>query len=409
MTIFVAIAAYRDADLANTIADCVAKARWPADLRFGLCRQYAPGDPPPPDTAPARLRRIDIDWRESEGACWARAKALSLWEGEEFLLQIDSHHRFAQDWDARLLAQFDASGEALPLLTTYAQGFDPAAGPPTAGLPTVMQLHRFTEESIPTFAQAPRAELRGGPPWRARFLSAHLIFTLGQFVADIPYDPELYFIGEEISLAVRAFTHGYTLLHPSEHIMWHEYSRRQRVMHWHDHQIMARDRASLAKVQQLLSGKLTGRFGLGSARGLAEYESYAGVDFARRHASSAARRGSEPPRSPPAGIGVAASRQWRIRIPIDRNALPATALDRPAFWYVGFHDAAGVEVARADADGAEIQRLCRSEGALMLERRFTSPRRPVRWTVQPADRRRRWLERVGGAVEDVHMIVEDRQ
>lgn len=37
---FVSIAAYRDPDLLATIADGLAKARYPARLRFGICWQY---------------------------------------------------------------------------------------------------------------------------------------------------------------------------------------------------------------------------------------------------------------------------------------------------------------------------------------------------------------------------------
>ena len=45
---------------------------------------------------------------------------------------------------------------------------------------------------------------------------------------NVPYDPTLYFLGEEITLAVRAYTHGYDLFHPSETIVWHEYTRNGR-------------------------------------------------------------------------------------------------------------------------------------------------------------------------------------
>ena len=248
---------------------------------------------------------------------------------------------------------------ALPLLTTYAPAFDPDMPLPASGDPTVMTFAGFTADGVPQYHWQSRPQWTALPgPVRARFLSAHLIFTLGRFVADVPYDPELYFIGEEISLAIRAFSHGYALLHPSVHVMWHEYSRRRRVMHWDDHHpaagvemaATARDAASLAKVRRLLAGLQEGRFGCGNARSLAEYEGYAGLDFARRRASLAARRGTEPPAPPPPGSGVGAPRDWRVRIALDRATLPPAALDRPAFWYVGFHDAAGVEVARADAE-----------------------------------------------------------
>ena len=54
-------------------------------------------------------------------------------------------------------------------------------------------------------------------------------------MSEVPYDPELYFHGEEITLAIRAFTHGYTLFHPPEHVLWHEYTRYYRQKHWDDH------------------------------------------------------------------------------------------------------------------------------------------------------------------------------
>ncbi len=410
MAIFVAIAAYRDADLARTVADCVAKARWPADLRFGICWQHAPGDPPPPDIHPARLRRIDVPWHDSEGACWARDQALSLWDGEDFLFQIDSHHRFAPGWDALLLAQAEASGTHRPLLTSYAQGFDPDGPDPEHGAPTVMLLHGFTAHGIPHYAQAARPEWHGGPPRRARFLSGHLIFTLGRFVEDVPYDPGLYFIGEEISMAVRAFSHGYALLHPSAHVMWHEYSRRSRVMHWTDHQAAARDAASLDRVQQLLSGRLHGRFGLGQSRSLAEYEAYAGVNFARRSATAAARNGIEPQPPPPPGAGVLRAPQpWQVEIDLAVHALDSAALDRPAFWYVGFHDVAGLEVARADAEAGELQRqLASGRGRIRLTRRFLSARPPVSWTIHPTDRHRRWLAPLSGPVDPANAARETR-
>lgn len=409
MSLFVSIAAYRDADLARTIADCVARARYPADLRFGVCWQHAEDEPPPPDPAPARLRLIDVPWRDSGGTCWARARAMSLWDGEEFVLQIDSHHRFVQDWDALLLDQAERSGEARPLLTTYAAGFDPDAALPAADYPTSMAFARFTSDGVPQYWSRPRPEwAERTAPIRSRFVSGHLIFTLGRFVEDVPYDPELYFIGEEITLAIRAFTHGYALLHPSVQIMWHEYSRRQRVMHWDDHLPgrglaiagSERDAASLAKVRQFLLNPHVGPYGCGSARSFAEYEAYSGINFARRSVTAAARRGQEPAVPPPSGAGVGGPRDWRVRVTLDRTLLPEGALDRPAFWYVAFHDAAGVEIARADADRIELQAaLARGGDAIVLDRHFRAARPPANWTVWPVDSRRHWLARLSGVVD----------
>ena len=62
-------------------------------------------------------------------------------------------------------------------------------------------------------------------PVPSRFLSAHFIFTDGIFNRDVQYDPSLYFHGEEITMAVRAFTWGYDLLAPHKVVCWHHYGR----------------------------------------------------------------------------------------------------------------------------------------------------------------------------------------
>ena len=63
-------------------------------------------------------------------------------------------------------------------------------------------------------------------PIPARFYSAHFAFAKGDFVKEVPHDPDYYFHGEEVSIAVRAFTHGYDLLHPHKIFLWHYYTRR---------------------------------------------------------------------------------------------------------------------------------------------------------------------------------------
>lgn len=143
-------------------------------------------------------------------------------------------------------------------------------------------------------------------PRRARFFSAHFTFSAGSFLADCGHDPMLYFHGEEITLAVRAFTHGYDLFHPARPVIYHEYTRNGRPKHWDDHGrdsgrpfgASVFDHISKARVRQLLGMELAaqdfGRYGLGSHRSLSEYERFAGVDFAKRSLSAEALNGAEP-------------------------------------------------------------------------------------------------------------------
>src|SRR4029077_19460085 len=109
VSIFVSIAAYRDPELMTTIGDCLQRARYPDDLRFGICWQHADDEIAPPDFADRRLHVLDVPWQDSRGACWARAEIMKLWDGEDFFLQLDSHHRFIDGWDAALLALAERS------------------------------------------------------------------------------------------------------------------------------------------------------------------------------------------------------------------------------------------------------------------------------------------------------------
>lgn len=406
MTIFISIASYRDSELIPTIRDCIAQARDPEALRFGICWQHGDDEERPAEFADPRFQVIAVPWRDSAGACWARAEIMKLWNGEDFFLQIDSHHRFARHWDAILMEQAQRCQTAKPVLSTYVAAYDPSTGTRQPPDPMQMDLDHFTEDGIALFR--PRAidpARRGSRPLRARFVSGHFLFAPGSFVQDVPYDPSLYFIGEEITLAVRAFTHGYDLFHPSAHVLWHEYSRTHRPKHWGDHVAgqtvgqpwNVRDKASRAKVSRFLTQPVYGPFGCGTARSFADYEAYAGLDFRKRTALPAVRQGSEPG-TPGASDDPNALRRWDLRITLSRAELPSAALADPSFWYVGFHDENDVEIHRADAAGPELRMLVAGDAPeIVIARRFLSAQRPARWTVWPVSRSRGWLDKLGGA------------
>jgi hypothetical protein len=352
------------------------------------------------------MRILDVDWRASRGACWARAEIMKLWAGEDWFLQLDSHHRFSQDWDVKLLEQAARTGSAKPILTTYATPFHPDDPNSFGDEPMQMNFDRFTPDAVILFRPGGIADWKHRrEPVRARFLSAHFLFAPASFVRDVPYDPDLYFIGEEITLAVRAFTHGYDFFHPTEIIVWHEYTRDYREhKHWGDHvkgngidvEWHQRDRASLDKVRQLLEEKQVGPFACGSVRTFDEYEQYAGVNFQRRRTSDYTRRFLEPPNPPMPSDWAERVGLYDIQIGVEKAKLPAD-VDDYLFWFVGFHDANEQEIYRLDADKAEVRRLLDRPGDVaMVQRTFESELEPVSWTVWPFSERRGWLEKLTG-------------
>jgi Glycosyltransferase (GlcNAc) len=306
-TIFVQIASYRDPELPATLRDCLTKATHPENLRFGICWQQDETENLDEFLVDPRFRVIAVPYKESQGACWARNALQSLYAGETYTLQLDSHHRFIVGWDRALMEMLCLVDSERPILTTYAPSYDPADDSRRDLVPSKMGFERFLPEGLISMRPWLMMDYQTlDKPIRARFYSAHFAFTLGCFCEEVKHDPNLYFCGEEINIAVRAFTHGYDLYHPHRVVLWHEYSRSYRRKHWDDHvegrvekPWHLRDAASQRRVKALLGLQPAdtdfGEFGLGNVRSLPDYERYAGISFKLRRVQAYTLEDRQPP------------------------------------------------------------------------------------------------------------------
>jgi hypothetical protein len=128
-TIFVSIANYRDSETPHTITDLFARAKFPERVFAGVLDQLVPetDDDCLGGIAPeGHVRRIGVHASESMGACWARHRILTeLRRDETYVLQIDSHSRFADGWDVRFIEMLVNSPSSRAILTTYPVGYRP--------------------------------------------------------------------------------------------------------------------------------------------------------------------------------------------------------------------------------------------------------------------------------------------
>lgn len=272
--IFVQIAAYCDRDLANTIRSALDEAVQPDRLRFGICHQYDAATSADLDgwSGDRRFRIDRLPASESRGVGWARSRTQELWSGEQYTLQIDAHMRFAPAWDSRCIDMLASIDCDRPMITNYPPWFrmepdgtelrEQPESPRRLGLvPNTPKINfRLRSEPVPITDR----------PGRHPYLAAGHFFTVGRFCRDVPYDPDVYFIGEEISLAARAYTHGYDLHYPNETVIWHWYHHPSRL-HWDDHRDHGvRDEVARRRLQRLLRGddRGFGRLGLGRRRSL---------------------------------------------------------------------------------------------------------------------------------------------
>lgn len=293
-TIFIQIASYRDPELAATIADAIEKARHPDRLSFGVVWQGKVGIDPLPLEHLDRCRMLLVDSDRARGVGWARAKTQSLWEGEPYTLQIDSHMRFVTGWDELLLTMLHQCPSPKPVLTAY----PPAYTPPDVlhpGAPTRLAASHFHEQgSLSLVSAGSLASDR--QPQLGMFMAAGFWFAPAQLIQEVPYDPNLYFYGEEVNLAVRAWTSGWDIYYPHRIVCYHEYNRVGKPRHWEDHpQWWQLDQIAQQRLQQLLhvkSGDINfGRYGLGRNRSLIAYQAFSGVDFSNRTLTARARQG----------------------------------------------------------------------------------------------------------------------
>jgi hypothetical protein len=404
--IFVQIAAYRDPELLPTIQNCIDMAENPDNLHFCIAWQHSDADTW--DTLAQyvddpRFTIIDIPYNHTKGTCWARNLIQQYWNGEEYTLHLDSHHRFVKDWDTvliKMMKDLKKAGHKKPLLTAYVPSYEPKNDPASrASEPWWMTFDRFTPEGAVFFIPQIVPDWKSRTlPLPARFLSAHFLFTLGKFCKEVPHDPNYLFHGEEISLAARAYTWGYDLFAPHKVVVWHEYTRSHRPRKsWDDiPQWTTWDVESLARNRRLLnidnehdSNEDFGVSGFGSVRTLQEYEDYAGISFVNR----GVRKQVLDHVPPPTGEGPYI-RVFKHCIDIPFIKVPH---DDYNVWAVAFEDQDGNELIRVDAYTDEILRMKSDpDGYCKLWRTFHTEKQPKKWVVWPHSEKNGWCERLTG-------------
>lgn len=299
--IFVSLASYLDPMLFFTLNEAVAKAAHPERLRFAVVDQHNASQRAAIAALPyaGLIRYVHVQVQDTLGVSWARNLAYSLYDGEQYLLQIDSHTCFEPGWDESLRRQHCQLLELSPkpILSTYPYRFDMVDGAPHYTPPE--------GKTVLVLRPHPETPLQPGGEVVLRFIAKHLftdrpvlgchiaggfVFCHGSFIDEVPYDPYLYFHGEEQSLAVRAYTRGWDIYHPLHVPLYHLYKAANtphETHHWHGavDQLRAFSGAYLTvraaeRLKRLLCGDgLPGAYGLGGERGMAQFAAMSGIDY----------------------------------------------------------------------------------------------------------------------------------
>jgi len=412
-TIFVQIACYRDPQLVPTLKDMISMAKYPENLSFGICWQHAPQDEWDNLNEykdDSRFRIIDVNYKDSQGVCWARNSVQTLYKKEKYTLQLDSHHRFVKDWDVELIGMLKGlqqEGYKKPLLTGYIPSFDPDNDPGArVQEPWKMKFDRFIPEGAVFFLPAsfdswdPKDK-----PLPVRFYSAHFSFSVGEFAVEVQHDPDYYFHGEEISIAVRAYTHGYDIFHPHKVVCWHEYTRKGRSKQWDDvSSWVQKNNECHLKNRKLfeMDGEKRdvdfGKYGFGEVRTLRDYEKYSGLCFKKRAITKQVLDHLPPPdvmqNSSDEDFDKSLLSIFKHCIDIGYSQVPENDYD---FWAVAFKDENGEDLYRKDADANEIMSMKNDpDGYCKVWREFQTDKKPSSWLVWPHSKSKGWADPITG-------------
>jgi len=369
--IFVQIAAYRDPELIHTVRHCLERAKYPKDLTFGICWQYEEGETLKEFEYDSRFGIVKVPYKESKGACWARAKANQLYNREEFVLQIDSHMRFVQDWDDIIVSMWKDLKDSKAILTTYPPQYEPNQKEEDwKKIPHTCNVYSFKNGETQQKPFTPSDIQSRKIPYKAVHVAAGFIFGSGAFINDVPYDPEFYFSGEETALTIRLFTHGYNLYHPHKIIVYHYYERKEQNKHWSDNTEWVKYNTTANERLNCLLGRnkkfVLGRYGLGSIRTLEDFQNYSGIDYRRNIVHIDTIEGKEPP------VDLSNRSKWSYELKTFSKTFgwifnKIDKEDDISFWAFIFKDQNEQELFREDVTNKEHPEIISGE---VFERRF---------------------------------------
>jgi hypothetical protein len=295
VNIFISVASYRDKELRKTVLSLLNNAYDPNSLHFGILTQDLNHKHPDLSFLP-NLKHEKIPAKDAKGAGYARKIIMDMYDGQDYYFQVDSHMRFAKNWDARLITMLSEAQQIAKTDKVILSQF-----------PAPYQLHTNGKEFYPekdlwywsdpswtsvVFTKfgswaGNREPLKNTKtPQKSHTILAGYMFAPGNLVEEVPYDPRISFMGEELCFAVRAYTRNWEIYAPNEMLAWHYYVRKDHPKVWTHRDDAARkikwkeiERQSYELQRRVLCGADEGVYGVGDKKRFAKYQRMIKINF----------------------------------------------------------------------------------------------------------------------------------
>ena len=295
-TIFIAIAAYNELYLKQTIESAQMMAEYPDRVFFGI--NYQSNDGCFEDISSLKNIRI----RHSivgEPSGWGidRAIADSFWKNEDYYLQIDAHMLFEKHWDSGLISAHNKiieSGFEKPIISTFVPWWSVGTDgeilhykPDSQDCCNVCQ-YIFDSPKIDWIEpkRSWTSVVCGEEIVEHNTICGHFFFTSSVWLEEVGHDWKFIFIGDEHLIALRSHTRGYRMFSIGKPFLWHlnkgvSFEKND----WHNNvgtsninRTSARFKKDIERQRKIYTGELFGDSGAPNAERLKEYLDFVGFD-----------------------------------------------------------------------------------------------------------------------------------
>lgn len=281
--IYVSIASYRDTELTDTVYNLLKQAKNPERIFLYIFSQ---------DDSHPKLNNIldlfnvkdfiynKVHFSEARGVGYARhitQKNLSL--NFKYYLQIDSHTRFIKNWDEELITDYEKTKtfwkcniifSSYPLPYTYNKnGNEQLSNSDNAN---VAELQEVDNQALYKINYEEQVVDEYGV-WHGHFC-AGFAFGLSEYFLKVPYDPLLYFEGEEHLMSIRFFYNDIKIIAPYKSYCYHHYyGIDTRIKHWETDSNWGKyNTISLQRIKDFFEFKKLGIYGIDNSKKYEEWK-----------------------------------------------------------------------------------------------------------------------------------------
>lgn len=320
-SIFVGFASFRDTSCPHTVASIFTAAADASRVFVGIAELHETKEEPSclhpmfeqcqlkPECFVDNIRTRKVSHKVAKGRAHGKYLAMLLYRGEDYVLMIDSHTRFAPKWDKLVVEMYTSlqKSVAKPILSYRPEEFQSKSEnekgsnfdfePKSTSL---LCKASFDNDGILTFGSTV-VPLASAPKIQP-FLVFRFIFANGSLLSEVPLDPYLPHLttGDDMLYSARVWTHGWDIYSPHTQVAFHA--------DWENKPVAidtVESQHTLTRVQYLTETKVVGtsqnlvadtttqrhvvieadKYGMGSARSLDAYWEFGHIDTSIRKIS----------------------------------------------------------------------------------------------------------------------------